>query len=68
MSFYAYYLFYYTCSILNYQAYVSHLRQCHKNAKNKIDSYELVTKIKDDFNVNMYIYDKGVRYFNKEGI
>lgn len=36
----------------------------YSNAKNKIDSYELVTKIKDDFNVNMYIYDKGVRYFN----
>lgn len=34
------------------------------DSKSKIDSYELVTKIKNEFNVNMYIYDKGVRYFN----
>lgn len=36
----------------------------HSDSKNKIDSYELVTKIKDEFNVNVYIYDKGVRFFN----
>ena len=36
----------------------------HSDSKSKIDSYELVTKIKDEFNVNMYIYDKGVRFFN----
>lgn len=34
------------------------------NSKNKIDSYELVTKIKEEFNINTYIYDKGVRYFS----
>lgn len=36
----------------------------HSDSKSKIGSYELVTKIKDEFNVNMYIYDKGVRFFN----
>lgn len=30
----------------------------------KIDSYELVNKIKNSFNVNVNIYDKGIRYFN----
>ncbi len=35
----------------------------YSNSKDKIDSYELATKIKDEFGVNMYIYDKGVRYF-----
>lgn len=36
----------------------------HSDSKSKIDSYELVTKIKNEFNVNMYIYEKGVRFFN----
>lgn len=36
----------------------------YNNTKDKIDSYELTTKIKDELNVNVYIYDKGVRYFN----
>lgn len=30
----------------------------------KIESYELVNKIKNSFNVNINIYDKGIRYFN----
>lgn len=36
----------------------------HSDSKSKINSYELVTKIKNEFNVNMYIYEKGVRFFN----
>lgn len=36
----------------------------HSDSKSKINSYELVTKIKKEFNVNMYIYEKGVRFFN----
>ncbi len=36
----------------------------NNNYKYKIDSYELVSKIKEELNVNMYIYDKGIRYFN----
>lgn len=36
----------------------------HSDSKSKIDSYELVTKIKNEFNVNVYIYEKGVRFFN----
>lgn len=36
----------------------------HSDSKSKINSYELVTKIKNEFNVNMYIYEKGVKFFN----
>lgn len=36
----------------------------HSDSKSKINSYELVTKIKNEFNVNMYIYEKGVRFYN----
>ena len=35
----------------------------HSDSKSKIDSYELATKMNDKFDVNIFIYEKGVRYF-----
>lgn len=57
---------------ISYDLYVWNYREntlnesmiSHSDSKSKIDSYELVTKIKNEFNVNMYIYEKGVRFFN----
>lgn len=31
--------------------------------KTKIDNYELVKKIKEEFNINVYIYEEAIRYY-----